>query len=153
MGVIGLLSVLDPSAPIAPPSLVPLGTAGFAIPLGFNIIVTSLIVGRIWWYGRRVGRILYEKQVSGVNGMSHLRSVMSMIIESGALYLAVQMVFLTLFAMNHPAQGVIVPIAVQIYVRTSRQISSVSRVDLTEFTGHRSNSHFCAGRPWPLYSQ
>ena len=40
-----------------------------------------------------------------------------MVVESGALYLAVQLVFVILIALDHPAQNIISVMAVQIYVR------------------------------------
>jgi hypothetical protein len=38
------------------------------------------------------------------------------IIESGLLFLATQFVFVILFAIAHPAQALVEPLAVQIYV-------------------------------------
>lgn len=48
--------------------------------------------------------------------MSYINSVTSLMVESGMLYLTVQLVFVVLFALNHPAQPIMVSIAVQIYV-------------------------------------
>ena len=45
------------------------------------------------------------------------RAAIDIVIESGALYLAVQLVFVVLFAIHHPAQGIVCVIAVQVYVR------------------------------------
>jgi len=43
------------------------------------------------------------------------RAAIDIVVESGMVYLAVQLVFVVLFAMRHPAQGIIGVIAVQIY--------------------------------------
>ena len=45
------------------------------------------------------------------------RAAIDIVVESGMVYLAVQLVFVVLFAMRHPAQGIVGVIAVQIYVR------------------------------------
>jgi hypothetical protein len=45
------------------------------------------------------------------------RAAIDIIIESGMLYLAVQLVFVILFAIRHPAQAILARIAVQVYVR------------------------------------
>ena len=103
---------MDPSAPIVPPSLVPVGLAGFVLPLCTNVMVTGLIAGRIW--------MLSPHKVYDLRGVYFPegtgRQAIDIVIESGALYLVVQLVFVILFAMHHPAQGVVGVIAVQIYV-------------------------------------
>jgi hypothetical protein len=98
---------------MAPPSLVPLGLAAFTLPLGTNLIVTSLIAGRIWYLSPRQARNMNSAQFPTRTG----RAAIDIVIESGMLYLAVQIVFVILFAIRHPAQGIVGVIAVQIYVR------------------------------------
>ena len=51
--------------------------------------------------------------------MSSTRKVSAIMIESGVLYFLVQLVFVTLYGMNHPAEQVIIPMAVQVYVRVA----------------------------------
>jgi hypothetical protein len=68
---------------------------------------------------------------------------MDIVIESGALYLAVQLVFVILFAIRHPAQGIIAVIAVQIYVRNVR-LSMTTKLSSAQYpmhTGHRANTY------------
>lgn len=89
------------------PSIVPLGLASFTLPFCTNGMVTLLIVGRIWFTSRTMKAYT----------MPSARSVMAIMIESGALYFAVQLVFVTLYGMNNPAEEVIIPMAVQVYVR------------------------------------
>ena len=109
-----LLLITDPSSPIAPPSLVPLGLAGFILPLCTNVLVTALIIARIWLLTPRRLRDMHNVYIPQGMGCA----VIGIVIESGALYLVVQLVFVILFATHHPAQGVVAVIAVQIYVRT-----------------------------------
>jgi len=51
-------------------------------------------------------------------GASH--RAMMLIIESGALYLATQFIFVIVFAIGHPAENIMAVIAVQIYVSAIR---------------------------------
>src|ERR1700754_2143472 len=81
MASIGIL-VSFPDAAIAPPSLVPLGTAAFAIPLCFNFIVTGLIVGRLWYKGRQVQFALRSSRVP-LPSKELLHRAMIVCIESG----------------------------------------------------------------------
>lgn len=98
---------------MAPPSLIPLGLAAFSLPLGTNVVVTSLITARIWYLSPRKARNMSSAQFPTRTG----QAAIDIVVESGMLYLAVQLVFVILFAIGHPAQGIVGVIAVQIYVR------------------------------------
>lgn len=103
---------INPSSPIAPSSLVPLGLAGFILPLCANVFVTALIATRIWLLSpHRLHDDLRGVYVPQGRG----RAAIDIVIESGALYLVVQLIFVVLFAIHHPAQGIVSVIAVQIY--------------------------------------
>ena len=45
------------------------------------------------------------------------QAAIDIVVESGMLYLVVQLIFVILFAIQHPAWGIVGVIAVQIYVR------------------------------------
>ncbi|KAJ7227604.1 hypothetical protein B0H12DRAFT_1148906 [Mycena haematopus] len=107
--VIGLVLSIDPTAPQAPADIVPFGDASFAMSLILNFSSSSLIVGRLWWLARDhdIPRISRSKGL--------LRQATGVIIESGLLFLATQFVFVILFAIAHPAQALVEPMAVQIY--------------------------------------
>ncbi|EIN13036.1 hypothetical protein PUNSTDRAFT_131261 [Punctularia strigosozonata HHB-11173 SS5] len=113
MTTIGLL-ISHPAAAIVPKSEVHFGTSAFAIPLAFNFLVTSLIVGRIWWKGRQHrGNLRQSGGIILSNG--YLKDAMMVVVESGMLYLVVQLVLTVLFALNHPAQILLSDIATQVY--------------------------------------
>lgn len=105
---------MDPTSPAPPPALVPLGLAGYVLPLATNVIVTSLIVYRIWLSSR----VVRESPVDIGQGASH--RAMMLIIESGALYLLTQFIFVVLFAIGHPAEGIMAVIATQVYVSSDQ---------------------------------
>ncbi|KAJ7344025.1 hypothetical protein DFH08DRAFT_871631 [Mycena albidolilacea] len=107
LAVTGLLISINPTAPQVPAALVPIGDADFALSLIVNFMVSSLIVGRIWWMTR-------ESSIS--HSSTSIQKAMGIVIESGLLFLAIQFVFVILFAIAHPAQAVVEPIATQIYV-------------------------------------
>ncbi|KAJ6554240.1 hypothetical protein B0H19DRAFT_949025, partial [Mycena capillaripes] len=105
--VTGLVISINPTATQAPAALVPIGDADFALSLILNFMVSSLIVGRIWWMTR-------ESNIS--HSSTSIQKAVGIVIESGLLFLAIQFVFVILFAIAHPAQAVVEPIATQIYV-------------------------------------
>ena len=92
------------------PSIVPLGLASFTLPFCTNVLVTALIAARIWWASRKA-------RAYATDAGSRARMLVLVVVESGALYFCVQLVFVTLYGMNIPAEQVIVPMAVQVYVR------------------------------------
>lgn len=85
--------------------------------------MTSLIVYRIWYTSRAIPDTPLEI------GQGATRRAMMLIVESGALYLLFQLVFVILFAIPHPAEAILAVMAVQIYVRnTSSDVDPSKRV-------------------------
>ena len=82
------------------------------LPLIANFLLTVLIAGRIWWLTR--GSAEYAVPPRGARSPG-FRATM-IVVESGVLYLVVQLVFVVLTALNHPAQETVAMMAVQIYV-------------------------------------
>ncbi|KAF7358521.1 hypothetical protein MVEN_00903000 [Mycena venus] len=109
IGLIGLVLSINPTAPQAPAAIVPVGTAGFSLSLCLNFIVSALIIGRVMHISRQNRR----------NGVSHsdtaIQRAIGIVIEAGLLFLTAQFVFVVLFAIAHPAQAILVPIATQVY--------------------------------------
>ena len=100
---------------MVPPFVVPLGFATFSLPLGTNVIVTSLVCARIWYLSPRKVRDMRSAQFPIGTG----RAVIKIVVESGMLYLAVQIILVVLLFVGLPAQAIVAVIAVQIYVRIS----------------------------------
>ena len=95
------------------PALPALFLTSFCLPLVTNVIVTTLIVGRIWYLSPRTACKMRSGQFPKGTG----RAAIDIVIESGVLYLTVQLIFVILLLIRHPAQSVVGAIAVQIYVR------------------------------------
>ncbi|KAF8183576.1 hypothetical protein K438DRAFT_1140423 [Mycena galopus ATCC 62051] len=110
LSVIGLVLSTSPNAPQAPAAIVPFGDASFAMSLILNFSSSMLIVGRLWWLARGGHDAHGTRRSTRV-----IRQVTGGIIESGLLFLSTQAVFVTLFAIGHPAQALVEPMAVQIY--------------------------------------
>ncbi|KAJ7473975.1 hypothetical protein FB451DRAFT_1035091, partial [Mycena latifolia] len=109
IALIGLVLSISPTAPQAPAAIVPVGDAAFAMSLILNFMTSSLIVGRIWYMSR-------ENRMQGIpHSKTSIQRALEIVIESGLLFLAAQFVFVVLFAMAHPAQAVVEPVATQIY--------------------------------------
>ena len=105
-------SLGTPTSP-APRALVPLGLTIFSLSLSTNVVVTTLIAGRIWYLSPRKARKMGSVQFPTGIG----RATIDIVIESGMLYLAAQVIFAILFATRNPAQGIAEAVVVQIYVR------------------------------------
>ncbi|KIP07252.1 hypothetical protein PHLGIDRAFT_19240 [Phlebiopsis gigantea 11061_1 CR5-6] len=88
--------------------IVPMGLASFILPLCTNVMVTTLIIGRIWY-------MTHEAATFSMQRNSATQKAMNIIIESGALYFAVQCVFVVTYAMQHPAEYAMILITPPIY--------------------------------------
>ncbi|KAG7093243.1 hypothetical protein E1B28_006929 [Marasmius oreades] len=77
---------------------------GYAFSFATNIIVTSLIAGRIWWNARQVSNLL---------GISHgplrfyIRAI-TLIVESGAIFSASVLILVVCYSLNLDAQTVFI---------------------------------------------
>ncbi|KAG2361901.1 hypothetical protein BDR07DRAFT_1358347 [Suillus spraguei] len=108
-----LLLSIDPTSPVPPIKIVPLTIAGYALPLCTNIMVTVLIAGRLWHISRipivdEHGKPVILKIATGGRPMM-------LIIESGALYMVTQLIFVVLVAVRNPAEAVLSLAGTQIY--------------------------------------
>lgn len=92
-------------------------------------MVTSLIVGRIWWITRRLAGV----DTTRSSGAS-VRRAMVILAESGALYLVTQLIFVIVFALKHPSQAIMGVVAVQIYVRIA-SLSVISQLKKNAIQG------------------
>lgn len=108
-----LLMSIDPTSPVPPSQIVPLTIAGYVLPLCTNIMVTVLIAGRLWYISRipvvnEHGKPVILKIAAGGRPMM-------LIIESGALYMVTQLIFVILVATRNPAEAVLSLAGTQIY--------------------------------------
>lgn len=139
-GVAHLVLTTNPTSPAPPPAIVPLGLAGYILPLCTNSIVTLLIVFKIWHASRGLpGSPEFV-------GRGAARHAMSLIIESGLLYLIAQLVYVVLFALNHPALAIVAVMAVQIYGIAPTLI--IIRVALGLSSEHTSDTMVSTGIRW-----
>ncbi|KAG7093245.1 hypothetical protein E1B28_006931 [Marasmius oreades] len=71
---------------------------GFAFSLSTNIIVTSLIAGRIWWNAHQLCKLLVGTQPSRL-----YRRAIAIIVESGAIFSASLLILLVLYSLKFNA--------------------------------------------------
>ncbi|PIL23344.1 hypothetical protein GSI_14655 [Ganoderma sinense ZZ0214-1] len=109
MQVVHYVVTLDPTSPTPPKPMLPLTLAGYSLPLCTNLMATTLIIARIWWLSRgTVGEGFRSARTIS-------RSAIATIVESGALYLAVQLAYVVLLALEIPVDAIIAVMACQIY--------------------------------------
>jgi len=129
MAGVGIVAKIAHDSITPPASIIPLGDVAFALPLGVNFLLTALIAGRIWYITR------------GVNSWKHrsaIRIAMEVIVESGALILASQLIFVVLWGIQSNAQNIAVSATLQIYVCTI-SCSTFNFISLS-FLGYRPYS-------------
>jgi len=96
------------------------------------MVVTTLIAVRVWHLSPHKHGDLGRS--SGIAW-----AVIGMVVESGMLYLVVQITFVVLFTIQHPAQAIAEVVAAQIYVRChSPERKTVFETD----TGHRTGTDY-----------
>jgi len=108
-GVIMLLEITSQGIEEPPALLVALGISTFSLSLTVNVLVTFLILYRIYTISR------VSRESNKRHKQSGLDTAIEAIVESGALFMFAQIAFVTLFALKNNGQLVGVAIAAQIY--------------------------------------
>ena len=116
MATIGLFASAPANSAIIPKAILPLGSAAFGIPLIFNVMVSSLIVGRILYKGRQASQGLRLTNATAPS-RNYVTFAAGIIVESGAIYLVTQLTLTTLFMLHNNGQVLMSDISTQIYVR------------------------------------
>ncbi|KZT00533.1 uncharacterized protein LAESUDRAFT_801627, partial [Laetiporus sulphureus 93-53] len=107
-GLAHLVLSTVPTVLVLPPALVWLGLMGYILALCMNVLITALIVGCIWYVSRHCRNIIV--------GASGTAKVISILVESSAIYLIMQLSYVTLFALGLPTEQIAGLATVQIYV-------------------------------------
>jgi hypothetical protein len=98
---------------------VPAGVAGaeiihhlvqvaLGLPVATNILLTALIVGRIYYLSRGIPDLLSSKRIPAVT---------EMLIESGTMVIVIQLIYCVLASTDNPSNNAALCVAVQVYVR------------------------------------
>jgi hypothetical protein len=90
-----------------------LGHATFFVSLFENVVLTTLIVVRIWRLSPRHRRDILGQNFPVGTG----RTALAIVIESGVLYLSAQFTYCILYVIGNPAHLILVGIALQVFVR------------------------------------
>ncbi|KAI0828633.1 hypothetical protein BC628DRAFT_83193 [Trametes gibbosa] len=110
MQVAHFVVTLSPTSPAPPAAIVPLTVAGYSLPLCTNVMASGLLVFKIWWMTR------HTPSTNTLRSTARLaNNAMAVIVESGLIYLAVQLVLVVLVSLENPAEGIAGVLAVQIY--------------------------------------
>jgi hypothetical protein len=133
MAGVGIVAKIAHDSISPPASIIPLGDVAFALPLGVNFLLTALIAGRIWYITRSVNSWKHRNAI---------RIAMEVIVESGALILASQLIFVVLWGIQSNAQNIAVSATLQIYVGTSLcspfNFISLSFLGYRPYSDHRA---------------
>ncbi|KAG1857091.1 hypothetical protein F4604DRAFT_1203652 [Suillus subluteus] len=113
LAIPSLLLSINPTSPVPPTEIVPLTVAGYVLPLCTNIMVTGLIAGRLWYLTRIP--VVDEHGKPAILKIASGGRPMMLIIESGALYMVTQLIFVLLVAIENPAEAILSYAGTQIY--------------------------------------
>ncbi|KAI5119328.1 hypothetical protein M0805_000558 [Coniferiporia weirii] len=108
MGVILLFQLTQPDANLWSTTAVNFGIPYWSISAGLNVLVTSLIVARLF---------LIRARTRAVLSTHHARtytSVAAMLVESAALYSATALLFVVTYAKNSQVQNLVLPVLGQV---------------------------------------
>ncbi|KAJ2917551.1 hypothetical protein MD484_g2883, partial [Candolleomyces efflorescens] len=101
---LGMLTyTLKPEEGFFGPTTIKIGTAYWSLSIGMNIIITSAIAGRLLKMRAQVRKLL------GPNHASPYTSVVSMLVESAAIYTGWAIMFLVPFAREDTFQNFVLP--------------------------------------------
>lgn len=112
MGVLWTLQSSQPGLSLYSALPLAYGTSYYAISLGVNIVLTFLIIIRLFQYRRTILRSLPPDHAK------HYVSIMTVLVESAALYSVFAIIFLITYAVNNPINQIFLGVA---------QASQVSR--------------------------
>jgi hypothetical protein len=107
----------------------------FIVKVIANAIVTVLIVVRMWNLSPRKRADIFCANLPTGTGWAAI----VIVIDSGALYLAAEIVPLILYTIRHPALGPVSSVSVQIYVRIARLLKLL----WTGYPQSHRESHRC----------
>lgn len=129
-----VMSILEVRATVAAsttsegdPNTINFGISYWSLTFSTNIIVSLLIAGRLLVYRHNLRKSF--KDMASVGHDRAYLSIAAMIVESAALYTAVGLTFLGLFARHNAAQGFLVSILGQVEV-SAAGYTSCTNADL-----------------------
>ncbi|KAF7431157.1 hypothetical protein PC9H_006877 [Pleurotus ostreatus] len=96
MAIIYTVDTASPTIGFFSKSTVNFGTVFLAISLSLNIVLTLMIVVRIWGYQRQ-GRSVFGKSFG-----QHYTSISTVFVESAAMYTIVSILLLATYSIGHP---------------------------------------------------
>lgn len=108
MGVILLFQLTQPFANLWSTTSTNFAIPYWSISIGLNVLVTTMIVGRLYFIRRRTRAVL-----SNTHSRTYT-SIASMLIESAALYTCTALVFLVTYARASNVQNLVLPLLGQV---------------------------------------
>ena len=108
MGVILLFQLTQPDANLWTTTTLNFGIPYWAISIGLNVLVTSMIVARLFMIRRRTSAVL------SANHTKTYTSVAAMLVESAALYSITALIFIITYARNSNIQNLVLPVLGQV---------------------------------------
>lgn len=127
LSVMGTLWTLQSSQPgLSLYSALPMayGTSYYVISLSVNIVLTALISARLLWYRRRAIAVLRNsgvqiQEAAAVDHGAAYVSLLTIMVESAALYSVFAFIFIITYAVNNPINQIFLAVASSAQVRAT----------------------------------
>jgi len=122
MGIITLYLASQPGSSLWSGITVNFGLPYFTISVGLNVILTLMISARLILHSRNI-----RGAMGSTTGASSLyRAIVTMLIESSALYAVTSLLFIGPYAANNYASDIFLPILAEVQVGVRLTPSDVS---------------------------
>ena len=112
MGIITLYLSSQPGSSLWHGITVNFGLPYFTISVGLNVILTLMISGRLLLHSRNIRGAMGS--TTGVNSL--YRAIVTMLIESSALYAVTSLLFIGPYAASNYASDIFLPILAEVQV-------------------------------------
>ena len=107
MSILLLVQLSQPGSNLWTHVSISFGIPYWSISIALNVIVTLLIVGRL---------VYWRRKISFIQSSNLYTSIITMLVESAALYTIFALIFVISYALNSMVQNVLLPVLGHIQV-------------------------------------
>lgn len=142
MSILTLYQASRPTASLWTHTTVQFSLPYFSISIALNILLTLLLVGRLFYMSERAKRAIGREHAATYS------SIASMLIESAVPYAVTGLIFIITYARNSNVQNLVLPVLSQIMVchPSSQFPSTVPSLTLCRCSASRLRSSSCVSR-------
>ena len=144
MGVMFIYQTSQPNSSIWNSIAINFGLPYFSISISLNVLLTLMIVVRLALHSRNIRSAMGAPV--GISGL--YKAIVTMLIESSALYAVNSLLFIGPWAAGNHAADIFLPILAETQVRVFLRWSPPDRLsnEITDWPGDRTTAHHSTSR-------